>query len=83
MPKFGTKNALLGCFWAIVIFEIRTLQFVKNEFLTHTVNFGTWSAFCKVPGFAFSQDPVPGPVLSPSPLYNVCPNQSIKQVTNI
>ena len=83
MPKFGTKNALLGCFWAIVIFEIRTLQFVKNEFLTHTVNFGTWSAFRKVPGFAFSQDPVPGPVLSPSPLYKVCPNQSTKQVTNI
>ena len=34
MPKFGTKNALFGYFWArilkksIVMFEIRTLKFL-------------------------------------------------------
>ena len=63
MPKFGTKNALFGYFWArilknIVIFEISTLKFVKNESLTHTVNFGI--------GFAFSEGPGPGS------LYKVC-----------
>ena len=29
----------------IAIFEISTLKFVKNESLTHTVNFGRGSAF--------------------------------------
>ena len=42
------------------MFEISTLEFVKNEFLTHTVNFGI--------GPAFSDGPGPGPNL----LYKVC-----------
>ena len=44
MYKFGTKNALFGFFYigilTLVIFEISTLQFVKNEFLIDTLNFG-------------------------------------------
>ena len=63
----------------IVIFEISTLESVKNEFLTYTVNFGIGSTFCKVLGSAFSQVPGPGP----GPLYKVCPHQSTKQVTDI
>ena len=64
MTKFGIKNALFGYFWArilknIVIFEISTLKFVKNESLTHTVNFGIGSAFSEGPG--------------PGPLCKVCP----------
>ena len=85
MPKFGTKNALFGCFWArilknyfhiwnqplqicllakfweknIVIFEISTLEFAKNESLTHTVTFGI--------GLVFSESPGPGL----GPLYKV------------
>ena len=74
MPKFGTKNALFVCFLAgilktIVIFEISTLEFVKNEFLTHTLNFRIGSAFSKSVGSAFSEGPGPGPI----PLYKVCP----------
>ena len=83
MPKFGTKNALLGYFlqempylgifgqefWkAIVIFEISTLKFVRYESLTHIVNFGIGSAFSKGPGSAFSE----GPGTGPDPLYKVC-----------
>ena len=45
----------------IVIFEISTLKFVKNESSTHTVNFGI--------GPAFSE----GPALGPSSLYKVRP----------
>ena len=41
----------------IVAFEVSTLEFVKNEFLTHTVNFGIASAFSKGPGSTFSEDP--------------------------
>ena len=38
-------------FWkTIIIFEIGNLEFVRNEFLTHTVNFGTGSAFLNVRG---------------------------------
>ena len=66
MPKFGTKNALLGYFWTrtlktIVIFEMSTLEFVNNEFLNHLLNFGIGSAFSKGPGSAFSEDPSLGP----------------------
>ena len=53
----------------IVIFEITTFKFVKNEFLTHTLNFGIGSAFSKGPGSAFAECSGPGP----SPLYKVCP----------
>ena len=52
----------------IVIFEISTLEFVKNESLTQTVDFGIGSAFSKGPGSAFSGDSGPGP----GPLYKVC-----------
>ena len=81
MPKIGTKNALFGYFCAIilktiVIFEISTLKFVKNDSLTHRVNIGIGSAFSKdlgsafskTPGSAFSEDPGPGS----GPLYKVC-----------
>ena len=45
-----------------------TLEFVENEFLTHTGNFGIESAFFNGSGSAFSQGP--GPDLGP--LYKVC-----------
>ena len=51
----------------IVMSEISTLELVKNESLTHTMNFGIGSAFSKGLGSAFSEGPGPGP------LYNVCP----------
>ena len=51
---------------AIVIFEISTLEFVEHESLTHTMNFGIRSAFCRGLGFAFSE--------GPGPLYKVCHN---------
>ena len=38
----------------IVIFEISTLKFVKNESLTHTVNFSIGLAFSKDSGSTFS-----------------------------
>ena len=64
IPKFGSRKSYLGTFAVeflknIVVFEISTLKFVKNEFLTHTLIFGMRSAFF--------QDPDPGP----GPLYKV------------
>ena len=55
----------LGIIWkefqkAIVIFEISTLEFVKNYCLTYAVNFGirsTFSTFSKSPESAFSEGP--------------------------
>ena len=55
----------------IVIFEFSTLEFVKNEILTHTVNFGIWSLRLRS---AFCDDPGP----STSPLYKVCPSNTTK-----
>ena len=52
----------------IVIFEISTLEFAKNESLTHTINFGIGSTFSKVAGSDFSEGSGPGPGL----LYKVC-----------
>ena len=49
MPKFETKSTLFVNFLGrqfkktIVMFKISTLAFVKNKFLTGTVNFGIWS----------------------------------------
>ena len=68
MSRFGNKNALFGYFWArisktIVIFEISTLEFAKNESLTHTINFGIGSTFSKVAGSDFSEGSGPGPGL--------------------
>ena len=65
MSKFWTKNVLFGYFGAriskktIVIFAINTLKFVKNESLTHTMNFGIGSAFSKGPRSVFSEGPGP------------------------
>ena len=53
----------------IAIFEISTHKFVKNESITHIVNFGIGSTFSKCLGFVFSDGPGPGP----GPLYKVCP----------
>ena len=39
----------------IVIFEIGTFKFAKNNLLMHTMNFGIESPFSKCPGSAFSQ----------------------------
>ena len=78
MPKFGTKHTSFGYFCARIffknaIFEISTLEFIKNEFLTYTRNFAIGSAFSNDPGFAFSQGPSPGPALGP--FYKVCHNK--------
>ena len=54
MPFFGLVIFGLIFDINIVIFEISTLEFVKCEFLTHTVNFGIGSAFCKGLGSVFS-----------------------------
>ena len=55
----------------IVIFEISTFKFIRNESLTHTVNFGIGSAFSKGPG--------PGPGL----LCKVCPVHYLTETANI
>ena len=52
----------------IVIFEISTLEFVKNECLTHTMIFGIGSAFSKGLESAFSEGPGPGL----GPPYKIC-----------
>ena len=66
MPISGTENALFGYSWTrilknYVIFEINTLEFVKIEVLTHTVNFCIGSLFSKGSVSAFSEGPGPGP----------------------
>ena len=63
MPKFGTKNALIGYFWARILKNI-----VIFEISIQTVNFSIGSTFSKGPGSAFSE----GPGLGPGPLYKVC-----------
>ena len=50
----------------VVIFEISTLEFVRIEPLTHTVNFGI--------GWAFPE----GLGLGPDPFYQVCPWRLVK-----
>ena len=57
MSNFGTKNALFGYFLAGALKTIRKKQFLKNNFLTHTSNFGIGLAFSKDPGSAFSEGP--------------------------
>ena len=51
----------------IVLFEINTLEFVENESLSHTVNFGIKPAFSKGSGSVFSEDARAGP----GPLYKL------------
>ena len=67
MSKVRSKNALFGIFGlefekAIVISAISTLEFLKNESLTHAVNFGIGSAFSKGLPSGFSQGLGPGTV---------------------
>ena len=74
MPKLRTKNALFGYFWGrifknTVIFEISSVEFVKHESLTHTMNFGIGFAFSKGLRSAFSEGLGP----DSGPLYKVCP----------
>ena len=66
MPYFGTFG--LEFEKAIVISEISNPEFLKNESLTHTVNFGIGSTFSKglESGFSKSRG------LGPGPLYKVC-----------
>ena len=71
--NLGPKIPYLGIFGpeflkTIVIFEISTLEFVKDESVTHTTTFGIGSTFSKGLGSAFSEGPGPGPAL----LYKVC-----------
>ena len=54
----------------IVIFEINTLEFVKNESLYQTVNFVIGFTFPKDLTSAFSEGLGPGP--GPGSLYKVC-----------
>ena len=51
-----------------IIFDISTLEFVKIEFLTHTVDFCVGCAFSKGPESTFSEGPGPGL----GPLHKVC-----------
>ena len=48
--------------------EISTLEFLKNEFLTHSVNFSVGFGFSKCPAFAFSEGP--GPCAGPGLKFN-------------
>ena len=66
MPYLGTFG--LEFEKAILISEISSLECLKNQSLTHTVNFGIGSPFPKSPGSAFYEGPGP----CPGPLYKVC-----------
>ena len=73
MSKLRPKLLCLGIFglgfWKLPVkFEIGTLEFVKNEFLTHTVNLGVGSAFSKSLRFSFSEGSGVGPLFK---LYQV------------
>ena len=61
---------------SIVIFDISTLESIKYESLTHTMNFSIGSAFSKGLVSAFYEDPDPGP--GPGPFYKVCPCKLIR-----
>ena len=55
--KSRTKNALFGCFeqqfWTTILIAIFEIKFVKNEFLTHAINFGMGPLFLNVLGLPF------------------------------
>ena len=57
MPYLGIFG--LEFLKTIVIFEINSLKFDQNEFLTHTVNFAIGSAFSTGSGSTFSEGPGP------------------------
>ena len=65
MPHLGIFNLELKK--TIVIFEISTLEFVKNVSLTHTVTFNIGFVLSESPGSAFSKNLGPGL----GPLYKV------------
>ena len=53
--RFGTKIALFGCFWTVILgnyclFERIILRFIKAWILTNTVNFGIGCTFSRGPG---------------------------------
>ena len=55
-PKAPYMGILeLGFEKAIVVFEISTHEFIKNELLTKLVNFGVVPAFLKVEGLLFQK----------------------------
>ena len=66
MPYLG--NFGLELQKTIVIFDISTLEFVKNEHLTHAANFGIRSALFNDLMSAFLESLG----LGPCPLYKVC-----------
>ena len=75
MERLGSKFFDLSIFGqefgkSIAFFEISILTFLKNEFLTNTVNFGIGSAFSKGPGSAFFDCPDPGQFYKAYPLQN-------------
>ena len=53
----------------LVVFEISTLKFVKNDFLINTMNFGIGFAFSNGLRSPFSEGPGPGQ----RQLYKACP----------
>ena len=61
-PKISYLDIFRFLEFQIVIFEISTLEFVKNDFSTHTENFGIGFAFYKGSASIFSKglDLVPG-----------------------
>ena len=81
MPKFGTKNSIFGYFLGLIFKNLYSYlkSFVKNEFLTDTVNYSMGSAFSKDPVSAFSE----GLGLGPSLLFKVCPNLIYENKLNI
>ena len=54
MPFWGIFK--LEFLKTIFNFKISTLEFVKSEFLTHTVNFGVESDFSKAPRSSCSKE---------------------------
>lgn len=72
LKKIGTKKPLILFFWGqkcsktTVTFEISTREFVKNEFITHTVKFGIRPAFFEGLG------PGPGRIYRVDQLRNIC-----------
>ena len=51
----------------VVIYEISALEFLKNEFLPHSVDLGVGFTFSKILAPAFSEGRYPGP--GPGPFY--------------
>ena len=82
MPKFGTRSALFGYFWAWILYQ-RPRICQKRVFLTHTVNFGIGTTYSKGTGSAFSEVPSPGlgPLYKVSQFYLYLSNKNKIQVS--